>query len=58
MGAFGFRGVVVHADRAVLQEAAQRRSRFALMPWPIATAAIDMPGCMHEATKLALKSSL
>jgi hypothetical protein len=36
----------------------QRRSSFALMPWPIATAAIDMPGCMHEATKSALKSSL
>jgi hypothetical protein len=35
-----------------------RRSRFALTPWAIATAAIDMPGCMQLATALALNSSL
>jgi len=36
----------------------QRRSRFALIPLAIATAAIDMPGCMHDATAFALNSSL
>nr|WP_228121893.1 hypothetical protein [Variovorax paradoxus] len=35
-----------------------RRSRFALTPWAIATAAIDMPGCMQLATAFALNSSL
>ena len=35
-----------------------RRRRLALMPLDIATAAIDMPGCMQAATALALNSSL
>src|ERR1700748_2978603 len=36
----------------------QRRSRFALMPRAIATAAIDMPGCAAAAMASALNSSL
>src|SRR5665213_1485822 len=36
----------------------QRRARFALTPWAIATAALDTPGELHAATTCALNSAL
>lgn len=46
------------ADGFISTSVSQRRRRLALTPLAIATAAMEMPGCEHAATRLALNSSL
>jgi hypothetical protein len=54
----GVAGLFATAQAYISTAQTQRRSRFALTPWAIATAAMDAPGSMHAATALALNSSL
>jgi len=45
-------------DGLISTSLTQRRRRLALMPLAMATAAMEMPGCVQAATRSALNSSL